>query len=145
MPCAPILGNREHYHPNQGSFCLDCGRQWGGVREVRGEWKGKDRWEWSRTMNNLFKELKDHRMKVTKGGSEKMGGKKGKRKREKDSGAVVYMACWASTAEQTGHQQYTLTSTTATHGCIPYAPEGLSLTDSPPPPSLPEPVNITSL
>lgn len=44
-------------------------------------------------MNNLFKELKDHRMKVTKGGSEKMGGKKGKRKREKDSGAVVYMAC----------------------------------------------------
>lgn len=32
-------------------------------------------------MNNLFKELKDHRMKVTKGGSEKMGG--GERKKKK--------------------------------------------------------------
>lgn len=32
MPCAPILGNREHYRPTQGSVCLDL--EWNRGRTV---------------------------------------------------------------------------------------------------------------
>lgn len=51
MPCAPILGNREHYHPTQGSVCLDYG--------LRGDSKENKRWKKRETMRNTVKELKD--------------------------------------------------------------------------------------
>lgn len=62
MPCAPILGNREHYRPTQGSVRLDCGLG----RQTRRREKGQNEEEEVSTGqdNEIFriKELRDKRL-----------------------------------------------------------------------------------
>lgn len=59
MPCAPILGNREHYHPTQGSVCVDSGlgQMWKGGG--RGHQRGRYSWGVIKALKGLADELNE--------------------------------------------------------------------------------------
>lgn len=127
MPCAPILGNREHYRPTQGSVCLNL--EWNRGRTVEisssrqisvGAQKDTEK------LSEIFKTLQ---IKQKKGEKEEIRSYKSSKRywvsMEKRSRALFYTDCWASTVQLTGQQRHTLTSTFAMQGCVSQAPEGL--------------------